>query len=171
LNKSVNAIRNRPIEARHLRKRSLTKTAALQIAALPVDPSRDTDVPALIWEIRRERRMEFVYENFRLLDIKRWKKLNYMNFSVGSDYFLGPWVNLQVEPLNDTYLTTANINTVKVQKGRWYCCNLEWKQCRSNGWFLGESRVQRTEMHLQINHIYRLLGKLRLPNTPKKDIN
>ncbi len=43
----------------------------------------------LMWEIRRERRMEFVFEGFRLLDLKRWKKLNYMDYSTNPDYFLG----------------------------------------------------------------------------------
>ena len=43
------------------------------------DPNRDPEVSPLLWEIRRERRMEFVFEYSRLLDIKRWKKLDYMN--------------------------------------------------------------------------------------------
>lgn len=40
------------------------------------DPARDQDVDPLIWEIRRERRMELVYEHCRLHDIKRWKSWN-----------------------------------------------------------------------------------------------
>jgi hypothetical protein len=118
LDKSINAIRNRPIEAAALAKYpTLTKTPKLVLNAYPVDPTHDADVPALIWEIRRERRMEFVYEGFRLLDIKRWKKLNYMNFSTNPDYFLGPWVDINNTPLlKSTYLTTANINVVKVKK-------------------------------------------------------
>jgi hypothetical protein len=113
LDKSINAIRNRPLDAAAIAK-GVVKTAPLQLAAIPVDPTRDADVPDLIWEIRRERRMEFVFEHTRLLDIKRWKKLNYMDFSTNPDYLLGPWVNLQTE--NPSILTTANINTVKVRK-------------------------------------------------------
>jgi len=113
LDKSINAIRNRPLDAAAIAK-GVVKTAPLQLAALPVDPARDADVPDLIWEIRRERRMEFVFEHTRLLDIKRWKKLNYMDFSTNQDYLMGPWVNLQTE--NPSILTTANINTVKVRK-------------------------------------------------------
>jgi len=113
LDKSINAIRNRPLDAAAIAK-GVVKTAPLQLAALPVDPARDADVPELIWEIRRERRMEFVFEHTRLLDIKRWKKLNYMDFSTNPDYLLGPWVNLQVE--NPSILTTGNIGTVKVKK-------------------------------------------------------
>jgi hypothetical protein len=113
LDKSINAIRSRPLDAAAIAK-GVVKTAPLQLAALPVDPARDADVPELIWEIRRERRMEFVFEHTRLLDIKRWKKLNYMDFSTNPDYLLGPWVNLQAE--NPSILTTGNIGTVKVKK-------------------------------------------------------
>jgi starch-binding outer membrane protein, SusD/RagB family len=113
LDKSVNAIRNRPLDAAAIAK-GVKKTAPLLLTAIPVDPSRDADVPDLIWEIRRERRMEFVFEHTRLLDIKRWKKLNYMDFNTNPDYLLGPWVNVQVEI--PSYLTTANIGKVRVKK-------------------------------------------------------
>lgn len=43
------------------------------------DANRDPDVPSFIWEVRRERRVELVYEGFRLNDLKRWRKLEYMN--------------------------------------------------------------------------------------------
>lgn len=113
LDKSINAIRNRPLDAAAIAK-GVQKTAPLQLAALPNDPARDADVPALIWEIRRERRMEFVFEHTRLLDLKRWKKLHYMNFSSNPDYFLGPWINIPVEL--PSYLTTGNKGKVKVKK-------------------------------------------------------
>ena len=113
LDKSVNAIRNRPLDAAAIAK-GVTKTAPLSLAALPVDPTKDADVPDLIWEIRRERRMEFVFEHTRLLDLKRWKKLTNMNFSTNPDYFLGPWVNVQTEI--PSYLTTANIGKIRVKK-------------------------------------------------------
>jgi hypothetical protein len=44
-----------------------------------------------MWEIRRERRMEFVFEYARIQDIRRWKKLHYLNFT-SEDYRLGPWI-------------------------------------------------------------------------------
>ncbi len=113
LDKSINAIRSRPLDAAATAK-GVQKTASLILASLPNDPSRDADVPALIWEIRRERRMEFVLENFRLLDLKRWKKLQYMNFNSNADYFLGPWVDIPAEI--PSYLTTATVNRVKVKK-------------------------------------------------------
>jgi hypothetical protein len=113
LDRSINAIRNRPLDAEAIAK-GVQKTAPLLLSDLPDDPERDADVPALIWEIRRERRMEFVFENFRLLDLKRWKKLNYMDFSTDPDYLLGPWVNLPVEL--PSALTTGTVDKVKVQK-------------------------------------------------------
>jgi len=115
LDKSVNAIRNRPLDAAAVAK-GVVKTAPLLLAALPVDPTKDADVPDLIWEIRRERRMEFVFEHTRLLDLKRWKKLSNMDFSTNPDYFLGPWVNVQTEL--PSYLTAANATAgnVKVKK-------------------------------------------------------
>lgn len=114
IERSINAIRNRPIDAAAATK-GVQKTAPLNLAALPVDPARDADVPDLIWEIRRERRMELVFEHSRLLDLKRWKKLNNMNFT-NPDYLMGPWVNVQAEV--PAFLTTANATskTLKVKK-------------------------------------------------------
>ena len=113
LDKSVNAIRNRPIDAAAIAK-GVIKTAPLLLATIQTDPTKDADVPDLIWEIRRERRMEFVFEHTRLLDLKRWKKLSNMDFSTNPDYFLGPWVDVQAEI--PSYLTTANIGKVRVKK-------------------------------------------------------
>lgn len=38
------------------------------------DPDRDQDVNPLLWEIRRERRVELMGEGTRLDDLRRWKK-------------------------------------------------------------------------------------------------
>lgn len=40
------------------------------------DPARDQSVPAILWEIRRERRVELMGDGFRFRDLKRWKKEN-----------------------------------------------------------------------------------------------
>lgn len=96
LDKSINAIRDRPLDDAAIAK-GVQKTAHLMLNALPNDPARDADVPPLIWEIRRERRMEFVFEFARINDLRRWKKMNYMDFSTNQDYFFGPWVNIPAE--------------------------------------------------------------------------
>jgi hypothetical protein len=110
---SINAIRSRPLDAVATSK-GIQKTAPMSLASLPVDPDRDADVPALIWEIRRERRMEFVYEHSRLLDIKRWKKLNYMDVTTNPDLHLGLWIDFPVEYAE--WLVPAKVNKLKVQK-------------------------------------------------------
>jgi starch-binding outer membrane protein, SusD/RagB family len=113
LDKSVNAIRNRPLDAAAIAK-GVVKTSPLLLAAVPNDPDRDPSVPALLWEIRRERRMEFVFEHTRLHDLKRWKKIEYMNAATNPDLLRGPWINFQTE--FPAYLVTAKRNILKVEK-------------------------------------------------------
>jgi len=110
---SINAIRSRPLDAIAIAK-GIKKTSPLTLAVLPNDPDRDSDVPALIWEIRRERRMEFVFEHTRLLDIKRWKKINYMSGTLNPDILLGLWINFQTE--FPSWLVKAKENLLKVKK-------------------------------------------------------
>lgn len=96
LDKSINAIRKRPLDAIAINK-GIKQTAPMMINAIPDDPDRDADVSALLWEIRRERRMEFVFEHTRLLDLKRWKKLDYMSATKNPDILLGLWINVEKE--------------------------------------------------------------------------
>jgi hypothetical protein len=112
LDLSVNAIRNRPLDAAAIAK-GVVKTAPLLIA-VPDDPDRDPTVPALLWEIRRERRMEFVYEHTRLLDLKRWKKLEYMDAATNPDLLRGPWISFPTQ--FTAYLVPAKVNVLKVEK-------------------------------------------------------
>ena len=113
---SINAIRDRPLDAVAVGK-GISKTAPLTLAALPNDPDRDTDVPALIWEIRRERRMEFVFEHSRLLDLKRWKKIDYMNDVNNPDLLLGLWINFQAEYPEWIHVSKVNKLKVKLEDG------------------------------------------------------
>lgn len=113
LDKSINAIRSRPLDNLAIAK-GVKKTAPLKLDNFPVDPARDADVPPLIWEIRRERRMEFVFEYSRLLDLKRWKKIQYMNFTTNRDGLLGPWVDFPREM--PAYLGDSYKNVLKVKK-------------------------------------------------------
>lgn len=113
LDKSVNAIRSRPLDSEAIGK-GVTKTAPLTLASLPNDPNRDSDVSALLWEIRRERRMEFIYEFSRLFDIRRWKKLDYMQGTSNPDMLLGPWVNISEDV--PSYIDDAKIGVLRVQK-------------------------------------------------------
>src|SRR5450759_1888812 len=110
---SINAIRSRPLDAIATGK-EVKKTAALVIASLPDDPDRDSDVSPILWVIRRERRMEFVFEYSRLLDIKRWKKISYMDGSVITDNILGLRTNFQTE--FPEWLVAAKIGKLIVKK-------------------------------------------------------
>ena len=53
------------------------------------DPKKDADVTSLVWEIRRERRVELMMDGFRFQDLMRWKKGNYMDSNKNPDSFLG----------------------------------------------------------------------------------
>ncbi|TDS08411.1 RagB/SusD family nutrient uptake outer membrane protein [Sphingobacterium paludis] len=96
IDKSINKIRQRPIAA-EAAARGVQKTAALSLGAIPSDPQRDITVAALLWEIRRERRMEFAFEYSRLADLERWKKLEYMDTQLNPDLLSGGWVNFQAQ--------------------------------------------------------------------------
>jgi len=43
------------------------------------DPNRDPSVDPVLWEIRRERRVELMGDGFRFNDLKRWAKGTYLN--------------------------------------------------------------------------------------------
>lgn len=111
INRSINVIRNRPL-APEAQAKGVSKTAPLNLSALPVDPDRDPQVSSLIWEIRRERRMEFVFEIFRLADLRRWSKLEYMDNDLNTDLITGGWVNFQTQL--PSVLTAANIGKIAV---------------------------------------------------------
>lgn len=57
------------------------------------DPARDPDVPATIWEIRRERRVEMVWEGTRYDDLRRWKKLQYADMKLNPKLNMGAWLD------------------------------------------------------------------------------
>lgn len=113
LDASINAIRSRPLDAA-AQDKGIQQTAPLLIAAVPDDPDRDPTVPALLWEIRRERRMEFVYEHTRLKDIKRWNKIEYMDGNTNTDLLLGPWVDFPAE--FPEWLVAAKVDKLQVEK-------------------------------------------------------
>ncbi|WP_044269307.1 RagB/SusD family nutrient uptake outer membrane protein [Bacteroides timonensis] len=115
IDNSINQLRRRPLDATAIAK-GLKNTADMKLADITetFDPARDTDVSPLIWEIRRERRMELVYEHCRLHDIKRWKKLDYMDNEKYPDTMLGPWVDMPVEV--PSYLDSQYIGDRQVKK-------------------------------------------------------
>ncbi|PWG80768.1 RagB/SusD family nutrient uptake outer membrane protein [Pararcticibacter amylolyticus] len=62
------------------------------------DPDRDPTVPSVIWEIRRERRIELVFEGFRWDDLRRWKKGEYTDTEANPDINRGMWIKKSEHP-------------------------------------------------------------------------
>ena len=110
LDKSINAIRTRPLDQVAIDK-GVKKTAPLTLAMVNTmnDPERTSDIQKttlgyrtrgacspLMWEIRRERRMEFFMESVRTLDIRRWGWLELMLSTNNPDIGVGGWVELDL---------------------------------------------------------------------------
>lgn len=110
IDNSINLIRSRPLHS-DAEARGASKTAPLSIAELPNDPDRDPTVSPLIWEIRRERRMEFAFEGMRYADLRRWTKLEYMDTMENPDLLSGAWVNF---PRDYSESINADIGVVTV---------------------------------------------------------
>lgn len=80
---TVNALRTRA---------GMPEEALLQIGNVPNDLRNDWGIPALLYEIRRERRVELAFEGFRLNDLKRWAVLtkvmnNWKPYGVREDIY------------------------------------------------------------------------------------
>jgi hypothetical protein len=82
------------------------------------DADRDPSVPSFIWEVRRERRLELLYEGFRLHDLKRWRKIDYTNTRLYPKKNLGAWVvkntvtkALVLADINGNVTSAANVTT------------------------------------------------------------
>lgn len=84
-----------------LRARGDSEMPALQMAGNQAmvngvvydDPQRDQTVPGIIWEIRRERRIELMFEGLRYDDLRRWKKFEYIDTRSNVTMNMGAWIN------------------------------------------------------------------------------
>lgn len=111
IDKSINKIRNRPL-AEEAEERGVEKLPPLTLGSYPNDPNRDPEVNPLLWEIRRERRAEFTFEYSRLADLRRWKKLEYMDTDQNPDLLSGSWVDFPNQLPGE--LKTSKINELGV---------------------------------------------------------
>lgn len=90
LDKSINILRNRPgVDLPHLEVSGSDPAVNGQTYD---DPERDPEVDGILWEIRRERRTELMMEGFRLDDLKRWEKLEYVDMVQYPDINRGAWI-------------------------------------------------------------------------------
>ena len=99
LDKSINPLRTRAGVA------TLTLTGGGNVSASGVqvnDPKRPAAISPLMWEIRRERRVELMMNGFRFSDLMRWKEGENMDTSKNPDAFLGAKV-----PANPTVRRNA----------------------------------------------------------------
>ncbi|MDE5628440.1 MAG: RagB/SusD family nutrient uptake outer membrane protein [Muribaculaceae bacterium] len=91
LDKSINVLRDRNgVKMPHLQVIGGQPAVSGQVYD---DPLRDPDVPSLLWEIRRERRVELAFEGSRLDDLKRWKKLIYLWSEYNPAISTGAWIS------------------------------------------------------------------------------
>lgn len=94
LDKTINALRKRAgfTAASRLPDLKIVGNQPAVGSTVYDDADRDPSVPSFIWEVRRERRLELVYEGFRLHDLKRWRKLQYTNTDLYPKKNLGAWI-------------------------------------------------------------------------------
>ena len=134
LDRSINAIRTRPLDAEAIAK-GVKQTAPLQLSWVneSFDPERTADpqkachsyavtgkfVSPILWEIRRERRMEFFMEQYRVLDIRRWGQMELMLGANNPDLLVGGWVELdksqQLKKRKYNLLVKGNVGVVSVK--------------------------------------------------------
>lgn len=89
--KTINAIRDR--ESTKMPHVTLSGKDLSVNGVVINDPERDKDVPPVLWEIRRERRVELVYEGIRFNDLRRWHKLEYADMKLNGKLNLGAWLD------------------------------------------------------------------------------
>ncbi len=93
LDKSINVLRKRFGAAKAITSLSVNGDQALAGGVVIDDPKRDPTVSPILWEIRRERRSELVFEGFRFDDLRRWKKLEYTDTEANPIINRGAWVS------------------------------------------------------------------------------
>ena len=60
--------------------------------------------------------MEFLFEHTRLMDIRRWKKLDYMYGGTNPDILRGIWVDIYGNSkLNKSLLVPSNVGKLQVE--------------------------------------------------------
>lgn len=96
--KTINAIRDR--QSTKMPHVTLAGNA-LKVNGVEInDPDRDATVNPILWEIRRERRVELAYEGLRFNDLRRWGKLEYADMVKNKKLNMGAWINKADYPEN-----------------------------------------------------------------------
>lgn len=98
-NKTINALRKRPSTS--MPEVTLSGNNLAVNGVTINDPDRDMgtmvsgdyEVTPIIWEIRRERRVELPYQGLRFNDLRRWSKLHYADMKINTKLNLGAWLD------------------------------------------------------------------------------
>lgn len=105
--KTINAIRDR--QSTQMPHLTLAGNA-LKVNGVEInDPDRDATVKPIIWEIRRERRVELAYEGLRFNDLRRWGKLEYADMTKNKKLNMGAWINKADYPENTEALAKITL--------------------------------------------------------------
>lgn len=99
LDKTINTLRNRPSTS--MPSVTLSGNNFVVKGIVIDDPDRDMgtmvtgdyEVSPIIWEIRRERRVELPYQGIRFNDLRRWSKLHYADMTINPKLNLGAWLD------------------------------------------------------------------------------
>jgi hypothetical protein len=117
---TINALRKRAGYAVATRVPDMKILGGLPAVGTTVydDAARDKTVPSFIWEVRRERRLELLYEGFRMDDLKRWRKIDYTNTELYPTKNLGAWITkstvtkaLILADINGNVTSAGNVST------------------------------------------------------------
>lgn len=124
IDKSINEIRDRPLDE-EAKSYGVKKTDPMILASLKDDPERTNAMydktvgkaakTPLLFEIRRERRMELFGECKRTLDIRRWGWLELMDATVNPKILQGVWFEAS-EVGENLKANTEKFNDDKTQK-------------------------------------------------------
>ncbi|HBL34530.1 MAG TPA: RagB/SusD family nutrient uptake outer membrane protein [Porphyromonadaceae bacterium] len=126
--KSINLLRNRNIRKNN-QGEALPKVPKMVISGDHVtangvivnDPERDPSVSPILWEIRRERAVELLFEGFRKNDLRRWKKYEYLKtVETGEPTLLGKGAYINLDEYKANY--TAE-QYAKLMEGHFYYPN------------------------------------------------
>jgi len=80
------------------------------------DPNRDADVPAMIWEVRRERRTELMMDGFRYDDVMRWAKGEYLDTTKNPEIFTGAYIGNNYDPADPIIVKNGYIVTYETPR-------------------------------------------------------
>ncbi len=119
--RSINLLRDRDIKKNNIGD-VLTKLPPMTISGSNVlsngvvvdDPDRDPSVSPILWEIRRERAVELLYEGFRRNDLRRWKKYEVLKTTEDNGpTTLGIGAYVDLDFYRDNYTTVQFDNLMK----------------------------------------------------------